>query len=88
MKIEKKHIFDFNGEWQLVKYPPKVDGYYMTIRCGLGGIYTCLDEFKTGKWQVGVLDDSSVIAYSKEQVTKEAVKEWCDNLMKKYKNKI
>ena len=56
----------------------------MTIRCGLGGIYTCLDEFKNNNWQVGVLDDSSVIAYSKEQVTKESVEEWLNNLKKKY----
>ena len=84
-KIVKKHIFDFDGEWKLAKYPPKEEGYYMTIRCGLGGIYTCLDEWKDNRWQVGVLDDSNVISYTKEQVTKEAVKEWCDDLMKKYK---
>lgn len=84
-KIVKKNIFNFDGEWKLAKYPPTEDGYYMTIRCGLSGIYTCLDEFKDGKWQVGVFDDSSVIVYTKEQVTKEAVKEWSDNLMKKYK---
>lgn len=84
-KIVKKHIFDFNDEWKLAKYSPTFEGYYMTIRCGLSGIYTCLDEWKDNRWQVGVLDDSDVIAYTKEQVTKEAVKEWCDNLMKKYK---
>lgn len=84
-KIVKKHIFDFNDEWKLAKYSPTLEGYYMTIRCGLSGIYTCLDEWKDSRWQVGVLDDSDVIAYTKEQVTKEAVKEWCDNLMKKYR---
>ena len=86
MEITHERIFDFkNHEYIPAHHDPKEPGYYMTIRCGLGGIYTCLDEFKTGKWQVGVLDDSSVIAYTKEQVTKEAVKEWSDNLMKKYK---
>ena len=84
-KIVKKQLFGFNDEWKLSKYPPDNDGYYMTIRCGLSGIYTCLDEWKDNRWQVGVSDDSDVIAYTKEQVTKEAVKEWCDNLMKKYK---
>lgn len=83
-KIVKKHIFDFDDEWKLAKYNPELEGYYMTIRCGLSGIYTCLDEWKDNRWQVNVLDDSSVIAYTKEQVTKEAVKEWCDNLKKKY----
>lgn len=84
-KIVKKHLFDFDDEWKLAKYSPTENGYYMTIRCGLSGIYTCLDEWKNNKWQVGVLDDSDVIAYTKEQVTEEAVKEWCDNLMQKYR---
>lgn len=83
--IIEKHIFDFDGEWKLAKYPPTNNGYYMTIRCGLGGIYTSLDEWKDDRWQVGVLDDSSVIAYTKEQVAKEAVKEWCERLMNKNK---
>lgn len=83
--IIEKHIFDFNKEWKLAKYPPTNNGYYMTIRCGLGGIYTSLDEWKDDRWQVGILDDSSAIAYTKEQVTKEAVKEWCERLINKNK---
>ena len=87
MKIIENHIYDFNGEWQLGKYSPKIDGYYMTIRCGFGGIYTCINEWKDGMWQVGVLDDSDVIAYSKEQITKEQVKEWANEKLKNYKKK-
>lgn len=41
------------------------DGYYLTIRCGLSGIYTHLDEVKSGHWQVGITDASRVIAYRK-----------------------
>ena len=39
------------------------DGYYLTIRCGLGGIYTCFNEWKNGSWQVKVFDDSETIAF-------------------------
>jgi len=39
------------------------DGLYVTIRCGLGGIYTMLNEIKCGVWQGRVLDDSRTIAY-------------------------
>lgn len=81
------HIFDFKGDYKLAKYPPKEDGYYMTIRCGLNGIYTCLDEWKNGNWQVGVLDDSNVIAYSKEQISKEEVKNWANAKLEEYRSK-
>ena len=86
-KITHEHIFDFNGEYKLAKYPPKENGYYMTIRCGLNGIYTYFDEWKNNMWQLGVLDDSSVIAYSKEQITLEQVKEWYNELKEEYNNK-
>lgn len=41
------------------------DGYYLTIRCGLSGIYTCFNEWKNGRWQVEVCDDSETIAFRK-----------------------
>lgn len=87
VKLDLEHIFDFEGDYELVKYSPKEDGYYMTIRCGLNGIYTCLDEWKNSNWQVGVLDDSNVIAYSKEQISKEDVKNWANTKLEKYRNK-
>lgn len=76
MEINETKILTFNGEYKLAKYPPKEDGFYMTVRCGLGGIYTNLDEWKNNKWQVGILDDSNVIAYSREQITKEQVDDY------------
>ncbi len=81
--IKEKHIFDFKGEYKLAKYPPEKEGYYITVKCGLGGIYTHLNEWKDGKWQVLATDDSDVIAYSREQITKEEVEKWCRNLLKK-----
>ena len=39
------------------------DGVYFTVRCGLGGIYTDLNEMKDGLWQCQILDASHVIAY-------------------------
>ena len=86
-KLEKEHIFDFKGDYKLAKYPPKEDGYYITIKCGLGGIYTTLNEWKNGEWRILTTDDSDVIAYSREQVSKEDVKEWLNAKLEKYRNK-
>ena len=85
MEINETKILNFNGEYKLAKYPPKKDGYYMTIRCGLGGIYTNLDKFENGNWLVRILDDSAVIAYSKEEIKKEEVENWCKAKLEKYR---
>jgi len=47
---------------------PKEEGVYVTIRCGLSGIYQMLNEWKNGKWQVGVMDDSVTIAFSRNKI--------------------
>jgi hypothetical protein len=44
---------------------PNEDGLYLTIRCGLSGIYTVINEWKNGMWQMEVTDDSRTIAYSR-----------------------
>lgn len=36
---------------------------YITIRCGLEGIYTCINTWKDNKWLAECLDDSYTIAY-------------------------
>jgi len=36
---------------------------YVTIRCGLGGIYTCLNQWMGGRWGAECLDGSTTIAY-------------------------
>ena len=36
---------------------------YVTIRCGLNGIYTVLNKWKNGTWIAKCLDNSSTIAY-------------------------
>lgn len=76
MEIKEEHILDFNYDYKPANNPPKEDGFYMTIRCGLGGIYYNLNEWKEGGWQLGILDGSYVIAYSKETISKEAVNDW------------
>ena len=90
MKLETVHIFDFVGEnkYRPADYPPKENGYYMTIRCGFGGIYTHLDEWKDGQWMVGIADASIVIAYTKKQIPKEIVDEWCKEKISKYKKTL
>ena len=82
MKIKEEHIFDFNGEYTLAKRPPENDGWYMTIRCGLSGIYSCINEWKDNRWQMAALDASNTIAYSKEQLTLKQIKEWVKNKKK------
>ena len=63
-----KSLVDFHGDFKPANKNPDKDGYYITIRCGLGGIYQILDEFKDGNWQTGILDDSRVIAYSRNTI--------------------
>ena len=87
IKLDPEHIFDFKGDYKLAKCPPKENGYYITVKCGLGGIYTIINEWKNGKWMVLATDDSDVIAYSKEQVSKEDVKNWANAKLEKYRNK-
>ena len=36
---------------------------YVTIRCGFSGIYSCLNEWKEGRWGAECLDGSTTIAY-------------------------
>ena len=84
--LDDKTIYKFNGKYMLAKYPPKEDGWYMTIRCGLSGIYTCLNEWKDNKWQVEATDDSVTIAYSKECISKYTVTEWTKKKLEKYRN--
>ena len=59
------------------------NGVYLTIRAGLGGIYSMLDEWKDGHWGTRVLDNSYTIAYrpltSKEE---EKYKTLISNLKK------
>lgn len=82
--LDDKTIYKFNGKHMLAKYPPKEDGWYMTIRCGLSGIYTCLNEWKDNKWQVEAADASDTIAYSKERISKETVDKWVKKKLEAY----
>ncbi len=36
---------------------------YVTIRCGLSGIYTCLNQWMGSRWGAECLDGSTTIAY-------------------------
>lgn len=72
MKTCERVIMDFirNSESGFCPFhycKPKEDGIYVTIRCGLTGIYTVLNEWKNGEWQMESLDGSTTIAYRKDQ---------------------
>lgn len=65
-------FFDRNTpglDFKPAHYPPTEDGLYVTIRCGLPGIYQRLNEWKDGKWQMEILDGSRTIAYSRTTIT-------------------
>lgn len=67
----KKKIFDFDREendFIPAKHNPKEEGYYITIRCGLSGIYQMLNEWKDNKWQINLTDDSYTIAYNRKRI--------------------
>lgn len=67
LKIFEKDIFSFEGAFYLSAHrKPEKEGFYLTVRCGLGGIYTHINEWKNGKWQATSADASTVIAFSKE----------------------
>jgi len=73
IKSYEKRIFDFDREKEEnnfvpAHYKPKEDGMYLTIRCGLTGIYTSVNEWKDGNWQMNILDGSTTIAYSRNKL--------------------
>ena len=71
IKSYDKKILEFDlddNNFKPAHYPPKENGMYITIRCGLSGIYQTLDQYKDGEWQLRVLDGSKVIAYSKNKI--------------------
>ena len=73
MKFYEIEIFKFNRDspsldFVPMTYPPTKDGMYLTIRCGLSGISTSINQWKDGSWQRFCLDASQVIAYSRNQI--------------------
>lgn len=88
----EKQLCNFHGDAYLFgdrRFKPyretvKVEnGTYITIRCGLGGIYTMLNEMKDGGWMTKVADASFTIAYAK--LTKEEQEEY-NNIINNLKN--
>jgi len=71
IKPYERRIFDFDREkndFIPARYNPKEDGIYLTIRCGLTGIGTYVNEWKDDKWQMNILDGSTTIAYSRNKL--------------------
>ena len=65
----EKSIFDFKDDWKKFSGKgPEEDGIYLTIRCGMSGIYTAINQWVNGDWQIQVLDQSEVIAYKKTRL--------------------
>lgn len=72
-------IFEFNHDdknfkpFRKNRVTPKEDGTYLTIRCGLGGIYSMINEWKNEMWQVAVADDSETIAFDPKPIILNSV---------------
>lgn len=68
-----KNIMKFNRNDENLDFipatcEPSEEGCYVTIRCGLSGIYQMLNEWKKGEWAIGVTDGSTTIAYRRNKV--------------------
>ena len=73
MKSYEKKIMRFKRDDGIDFIPanntnPSKPGTYVTLRCGLGGIYQMLNEWKGSEWSTKVADASFTIAYSREPV--------------------
>jgi hypothetical protein len=73
MKTYEHTIFPFNHDNNdfkpfRKKSHPTENGLYLTIRCGLSGIYTILNEWKDDRWQVDIVDNSETIAFCPKKV--------------------
>jgi hypothetical protein len=64
----EKYFIKFNKENDFVLSDPKEDGLYLTIRCGNGGIYQVINEWKECKWMTDSLDGSKTIARSRNKI--------------------
>lgn len=67
-KTFEKRIMTFDDDFRPMSHEPYEEGMYVTIRCGLSGIYQVLNRWEDGRWQMVVPDGSTTIAYSKEPV--------------------
>ena len=83
MEIKEERILEFHDDYVPAHNSPKEDGWYMTIRCGFSGIYSCLNQWKDEKWQIQVLDGSRTIAYSREQIPQEEVNKFAREKLRK-----
>ena len=67
MNEHDKYIFKFEHDFKPYRenrVTPKEEGVYLTIRCGVGGIYTTANWWKDGDWVGRSLDGSETIAFS------------------------
>lgn len=68
IKSYERNIVEFNKDNDFVLQEPTIEGYYLTIRVGLGGIYTNVNYWKEGNWLGRAADGSRVVARSSEPI--------------------
>lgn len=71
----KRNFLDLRsleGTWKIFKeskgWKPEKNGTYKTIRAGLSGIYSMLNEWKDGDWLCRVADASYTIYFDPEPI--------------------
>lgn len=72
----EKTLVELDYNWRLYKEGriyPNENGYYKTIRAGIGRIYEMVNKWEDGKWLVGVLDGSSTIYWETTKLSLDEI---------------
>ena len=73
--MKRGEIINFCQE-RLTRRNPNEDGIYLTVRCGLTGVYKMINVWQDNKWQIEVLDDSITLARSEKPLTDDEIVYW------------
>ena len=72
IKSYEKPIFEFRNEWEKFtgqgQTKPQENGIYLTLRCGYSGIYSSVNQWANGHWDIQISDGSDVIAFKKTRL--------------------
>lgn len=73
--MKREEIINFCQERLTWKSPNK-NGTYLTVRCGLAGIYKMINVWRDNKWQMEALDGSMTLARSEKPLTDDEISYW------------
>lgn len=73
--MKREEIINFCQE-RLTRRNPNEDGIYLTVRCGLTGVYKMINIWQDNKWQMETLDASITLARSEKPLTENEIVYW------------